>query len=164
MSPIARTFLALVALVIAFYLPSSFAAQKAPDFSLKSDKAVVKLSSYRGQVVYVDFWASWCKPCRKSFPFLNEMHKRYQNKGLKVIGINLDTTPSDAKRFLNKFPAQFTIAYDPEGKTPQQYKLSVMPTSYLVDRNGNLINIHKGFKEGQAAEIESIIVKALSRK
>jgi thiol-disulfide isomerase/thioredoxin len=140
------------------------AASKAPQFSLKGDQSNVSLSSYKGKVVYVDFWASWCKPCRKSFPFLNEMHERYKKKGLKVIGINLDSNQADAQKFLKRFPANFIIAYDPEGETPKQYHLSVMPTSYLIDRKGNLINIHKGFKEGQTSEIEHKIQQALAKK
>ncbi|MCW9013247.1 MAG: TlpA family protein disulfide reductase [Gammaproteobacteria bacterium] len=139
-------------------------AERAPDFSLPGDKSAVKLSSFKGKVVYVDFWASWCKPCRKSFPFMNDMHKRYEKKGLKVIGINLDSEKADADRFLKKFPADFTVAYDAEGKTPKTYKLSVMPTSYLIDRRGNMIDIHQGFKEGQAADLETKIKKALASK
>ena len=159
-----RSIIAVTALFFALFNSTTYAASKAPDFSLKGDKAAVKLSSYRGSVVYVDFWASWCKPCRKSFPFLNEMHERYKSKGLKVIGINLDTDAGDARKFLEKFPASFTIAYDPQGNTPKQYQLSVMPTSYLIDRKGNLINIHKGFKEGQTQDLEQKIQKALAQK
>lgn len=92
------------------------------------------------------------------------MHERYRNKGLKVIGINLDTEISDAQKFLSKFPAKFSIAYDPEGKIPQKYQLSVMPTSYIIDKKGRLINIHKGFKESQAQDIEQLIQQALANK
>ena len=159
-----RSIFAVVIPFLLLFNSSVFAAQKAPDFSLQGDKTAIKLSSYKGKVVYVDFWASWCKPCRKSFPFLNTIHERYKNKGLKVIGINLDSDKSDAKKFLSKYPANFSIAYDPEGKTPKQYRLSVMPTSYLIDRQGNLINIHKGFKEAQTQDIEQKIQQALSKK
>ena len=92
------------------------------------------------------------------------MHDRYKNRGLKVIGINLDSEMGDARKFLSKFPAKFTIAYDPKGTTPKQYGLSVMPTSYLIDRKGNLINIHKGFKESHAQDIEREIQKALANR
>ena len=155
---------ALHALFIAICTPNVFAAQKAPGFSLKSDNSTINLSAYRGKVVYVDFWASWCKPCRKSFPFLNEMHNRYEKKGLKVIGINLDAEISDARKFLKRYPASFSIAYDPEGKTPKQYKLSVMPTSYLIDRRGNIIDIHKGFREDDRDQLEARIKKLLYGK
>ena len=143
---------------------SSTYAQKAPAFTLDGDKGKISLNSYRNQVVYVDFWASWCKPCRKSFGFMNDMETRYGKKGLKIIAINLDNERSDASGFLKKHPANFTIAYDPNGKTPGAYNLKVMPTSYLIDRKGNLVNIHKGFKEDQTDKLEKIIVQALNKK
>ena len=154
----------LLAFFILVTLSTHSYAQKAPGFSLQSDKGTLKLSSLKGKVVYIDFWASWCKPCRKSFPFMNNMHKQYGKKGLKVIGINLDSEKSDADNFLKKYPASFTIAYDPQGKTPESYKLSVMPTSYIVDRKGNIVDTHKGFKEGQASSLEDKIKKALAKK
>ncbi len=149
-------------LLIAFSAPSF--AQKAPDFSLDGDNGKVKLSDYKNKVVYVDFWASWCKPCQKSFSFMNDMETRYGKKGFKIIAINLDSDKAAAKSFLKKHPAKFTIAYDPEGKTPNMYKLKVMPTSYLIDRRGNLVNVHKGFKKNQTADLERMIVKTLNKK
>lgn len=138
-------------------------AQKAPAFSLKGDKGNVTLSTYKNKVVYVDFWASWCKPCRKSFPFMNEMQARYAKQGLQIIGINLDNDKQAARDFLKKNPAEFTIAYDPDGKTPGLYNLKVMPTSYLIDRKGNLVHVHKGFKENQKQKMEALILKTLKK-
>jgi len=152
----------LVLLIISF--SSSAFAKKAPNFSLKGDKQKVSLAAYKNQVVYVDFWASWCKPCQKSFPFMNTLEKKYGNKGLKIIAINLDSDVSAAKGFLKKNPAKFTVAYDPEGSTAGAYGLKVMPTSYLIDRKGNLINVHKGFKENQKAKLERMITKALASR
>ncbi|VAW67259.1 Thioredoxin family protein [hydrothermal vent metagenome] len=154
---------ALFILLTILFSTASF-AQKAPEFSLKGDSGKVSLASYKGQVVYVDFWASWCKPCRKSFPFMNNMHKKYGKKGLKVIAINLDSDHSSAAKFLKKNPAKFTIAYDPEGETANNYGLKVMPTSYLIDKKGNIINTHKGFKSNQTEKLEKHIVKALNKK
>lgn len=139
-------------------------AQKAPDFTLPGDKGKVSLSSFKNKVVYVDFWASWCKPCRKSFPFMNDLQTRYGKQGLQIIGINLDSDRSAALTFLENRPASFILAYDPEGKTPQAYGLKVMPTSYLIDRRGQVIFVHKGFKEDQQQELEKLIVKALNSK
>ncbi len=153
-----------VLFILLFPLSHQLQAQKAPNFSLKGNTGQISLSSYKNKVVYVDFWASWCKPCRKSFPFMNEMQQRYASKGLQIIGINLDTDQSAAAAFLKKNPAKFTIAYDPEGKTPGMYKLKVMPTSYLIDRRGNLINVHRGFKEDQKHELEMLLKKALDKK
>ena len=155
--------LALVLTLSVAFFSTPAAAKKAPDFTLDGDKGKVSLSAQKNKVVYVDFWASWCKPCRKSFPFMNDMQQRYGKKGLKVIAINLDNDKAAAKKFLSKHPAKFTIAYDPNGKTPGLYGLKVMPTSYLIDRKGNLIDIHKGFKENQKAKLEKRIAKALGK-
>lgn len=136
-------------------------AQQAPAFSLASDNGEVNLKQYRNKIVYVDFWASWCKPCRESFSFMNEMQKKYAARGLQIIAINLDDQRSAADAFLSKYPAQFKIAYDPEGKTPAAYGVKVMPTSYLLDRKGNIIFTHKGFKQNQTNELEQHIAQAL---
>ena len=95
---------------------------------------------------------------------MNDMETRYAKKGLKIIAVNLDSNHSDAKKFLQKNPAKFTIAYDPDGATPQKYKLQVMPTSYLIDKKGNLLKVHKGFKNSQKADLEKMIVQAINRK
>jgi len=139
-------------------------AQQAPAFSLASDNGEISLDQYRNKIVYVDFWASWCKPCRESFPFMNEMQKKYANKGLQIIAINLDDQRSAANAFLSKYPAQFKVAYDPQGTTPTSYGVEVMPTSYLLDRRGNIIFTHKGFKQNQTGELEQHIVEALKQR
>jgi len=95
---------------------------------------------------------------------MNNMESRYGKKGFKIIAINLDSDQAAAQTFLKKHPAKFTIAYDPEGKTPNMYKLKVMPTSYLIDRKGNLVNVHKGFKKNQTAKIEKLIVQTLNKR
>lgn len=155
----------ILTLIFLLLISATTQAQKALDFSLSGDNGTtIKLSSYKNQIVYVDFWASWCKPCRQSFPFLNEMHQRYASKGLKIIAINLDDNKKAAAAFLKKYPASFTIAYDPEGKTPSKYGLKVMPTSYLIDRRGQIINIHKGFKEDQAKALENMISQSLNKR
>lgn len=136
-------------------------AQQAPAFSLASDNGEISLDQYRNKIVYVDFWASWCKPCRESFSFMNEMQKKYADKGLQIIAINLDDQRSAASAFLSKYPAQFKIAYDPQGKTPASYGVKVMPTSYLLDRKGNIIFTHKGFKQNQTDELEQRITQAI---
>ncbi|MCW8936298.1 MAG: TlpA family protein disulfide reductase [Gammaproteobacteria bacterium] len=157
-----RPFFIIITLIILF--SSQSYAQKAPAFTLEGDKGKISLSNYKNQVVYIDFWASWCKPCRKSFTFMNEMQDRYGKKGFKIIAINLDNEREAANDFLKKHPAKFSIAYDKDGKTPGLYKLKVMPTSYLIDRRGNLLNIHKGFKENQTNELENLIIQALNKK
>lgn len=95
---------------------------------------------------------------------MNEIHKKYRSQGLKVIAVNLDTEIKDAREFLKNTPADFSIAYDPQGTTPEKYKLSVMPTSYLIDRKGRIIDTHKGFKDSTKDVLESKIKKALVKK
>ena len=92
------------------------------------------------------------------------MHSKYESQGLKIIGISLDSTKKQAHRFLEKMPALFSIAYDPDGNTADAYNVQVMPTSYLIDREGNLIFSHKGFKTKQEKQLEEELVKALSNK
>ena len=136
-------------------------ARKAPDFNLPGNEKVIKLSDYKNQVVYVDFWASWCVPCRASFPFMNQMQEKYADQGLKIIAINLDEYKKNALRFLKIIPADFTIAYDPEGNISQAYKLSAVPSIYLIDKAGNIFYTHQGFKPKDFDELENIIRQAL---
>jgi len=137
-------------------------AGKAPDFSLQGDDSVISLSSYKGKVIYLDFWASWCVPCRQSFPFMNEMHEKYSDAGLKIIAVNLDTEAEKAKHFLKRIPADFTVAYDAEGKVPELYKLSVVPGFYLINREGEIVYKHSGFRHSQNEKLESKIQQVLS--
>lgn len=145
-------------------LPETTLAQKAPAFKLKSDQGIISLSRLKGRVVYLDFWASWCKPCRKSFPFMNELHARYRQQGLVVIAINLDEEKSDAALFLEKFPAHFVVAYDAEGDTARNYDLTIMPSSWIINRKGNIISQHAGFKESDMDTIETNIRRVLTVK
>ncbi len=154
----------LIGLCFFIFSISTATAQKAPAFSLKGDNGQVTLSQYKNTVVYLDFWASWCKPCLKSFSFMNSMQKKYGKKGLQIIAINLDDDRAAATSFLKNHPASFTIAYNPEGNVPNAYNLSVMPTSYLIDRQGNIIASHKGYKDSQANTLEKTIVQALSKR
>ncbi|PCI08965.1 MAG: redoxin [Gammaproteobacteria bacterium] len=142
----------------------SVQAQKAPDFELPSDNKKIILSDLKGKVVYLDFWASWCIPCRKSFPWMNEMHAKYDNKKFVIVAVNLDSSKTDAQKFLKKVPAKFIIAYDPDGEIASKYKLKVMPSSYLIDKTGTLVYGHKGYREGDVNVIENKIQKLLNSK
>jgi len=154
--------LSVVFLSCFFISSSQAAAVDAPAFSLKGDNGQISLNKYRGKVIYLDFWASWCVPCRKSFPWMNAMQNKYKAKGLVVIGVNLDDNREAAKAFLSQVPADFTIAYDPDGETPGKYQVEVMPTSYLIDRDGKLVYKHRGFKKSQSAEMEHKISSLLA--
>jgi thiol-disulfide isomerase/thioredoxin len=136
--------------------------QPAPLFELPSEQPTsLVLQQLRGQVVYLDFWASWCGPCRQSFPWMAEMHRRHAAQGLAVVAVNLDTRMADAQAFLKSVPAPFRIAYDPKGQTPREYAIKAMPTSLLIGRDGRVRLIHAGFRPSDTAALEAAILEAL---
>jgi peroxiredoxin len=137
---------------------------KAPDFQLSGDKGLVRLSNNSGSVVYVDFWASWCGPCKQSFGWMNAMQEKYGAQGLKVIGVNLDAKTEDAKKFLAQSPANFTVVYDAKGDVPKAFGVKGMPTSFLVSKSGKIIFQHLGFKEADRDNLEQQIKAALEAK
>ncbi len=115
----------------------------------------------KGTVVLLDFWASWCVPCRKSFPWMNALQQKYADRGLTVIAVNVDTEKQLATEFLQATPAQFHIEYDPQGSLATQLNVTAMPTSFLLDRNGKIIKQHAGFREAQLATREQEIERLL---
>ena len=133
----------------------------APSFTLPTRGGTVALDSLRGNVVYVDFWASWCGPCQKSFPWMKSLHDRLGSKGLVIVAINLDKDRSAADDFLAKYPAPFQVAFDPSGKTAKAYKVWGMPTSYVVGPTGAILATHPGFDPKRTAAIEAEIENAL---
>jgi thiol-disulfide isomerase/thioredoxin len=137
----------------------------APAFALPTAKGdTVALESLRGRVVYVDFWASWCGPCKRSFPWMNELTQRYGAQGFTVVAINVDKKREDAERFLAQTPAQFTIVYDPAGATPSSFGVKGMPSSYLIDAKGNVIAVEQGFRDEQKGTIEQRIKSLVAVK
>jgi cytochrome c biogenesis protein CcmG/thiol:disulfide interchange protein DsbE len=136
---------------------------KVPDLMLETAQGKLSLDKLQGQVVYVDFWASWCGPCRKSFPWMNQMQQRYGNKGFKIVAVNVDSDQALANKFLTEHNANFTIAYDPQGKAASAFKVKGMPNSYLIDRNGQIHSSHIGFREKDVASMEAEI-KALIKQ
>jgi cytochrome c biogenesis protein CcmG/thiol:disulfide interchange protein DsbE len=106
------------------------------------------------KVVYLDFWASWCVPCRKSFPWLNAMHTRYGDRGLRIVGINLDREREDADRFLARYPASFDLIFNPSGSLAEHWSLQGMPSAVLVDTRGEVLARHIGFRADRTEEYE----------
>jgi cytochrome c biogenesis protein CcmG, thiol:disulfide interchange protein DsbE len=119
------------------------------------------LASLRGKVVLLDFWASWCEPCRHSFPWLNAMQAKYAARGLVIIGVNVDREQADANRFLRDVPAQFRIVYDPAGALASHYDLPGMPVSYLIAPNGDIVGRHLGFRNAERDQREAQLQKLL---
>jgi thiol-disulfide isomerase/thioredoxin len=122
------------------------------------------LQEFRGKVVVLDFWASWCVPCRRSFPWMNSMQEKYGDDGLVIIGVNLDAVHADAQAFLQETPAEFRIVSDPQGTLAREHDVIAMPTSYIFDRDGNLVTRHLGFKVKRQEEYEALLVETLNRK
>lgn len=139
----------LLPILLACSLPLSSASaavqEGQPLPKLSSLVPGAKLPNTTGKVVLVDFWASWCGPCALSFPALNQLHQRYESKGLVVIGIGVDDDPAKFKSFAEKRKASFRLVHDSEKKAVAHFGPSSMPTSYLVDRKGVIRHIHKGF-------------------
>lgn len=150
--------------VLVCLLFPSHAIHAAPrlDLIVEDEKGVaIELSQFSDQLVYVDFWASWCGPCRKSFPWMNQMHQKYADQGLTIIAINLDTEPGLANGFLAETPAEFMIAYDPEMQVAGEFDILGMPSSYLFDQQGNLVAKHVGFYRENHAKYEAEIQRWL---
>jgi cytochrome c biogenesis protein CcmG/thiol:disulfide interchange protein DsbE len=137
--------------------------EAAPGFSLPTGGGPpIALDNLRGQVVYVDFWASWCGPCRRSFPWMNELQQRYADRGLAIVAINVDKKRADAERFLQANPAHFSVVYDPEGATALAYDVPGMPSSYLIDRRGRVVDAEPGFRDERKGAREAAIAKLLA--
>jgi len=158
-----RWALALAAALLAPMALATDAGETAPLFTLPNAKGEsVALDKLRGKVVYVDFWASWCGPCRRSFPWMNEMQQKYGSRGLVVVGVNVDKKRSDAERFLAQIPATFAIVYDEPGATPSAYGVKGMPSSYLIDTQGKVTYVERGFLDEHKADLEQRMVALLA--
>ncbi len=135
--------------------------QSAPEVELPG-ASVAHLSDLRGKLVYVDFWASWCGPCKQSFPWMNEMQKKYAARGFQVLAINLDAKRGDADGFLAWNPASFALAFDPRGESARRFGVRAMPTSVLIGADGKLLYLHQGFRNEERAQLEAQIAAALN--
>jgi peroxiredoxin len=137
------------------------AGDAAPAFSLPDleGKGKVDLSQYRGKVVWLDFWASWCPPCLSSLPELEKMRKQMPAKEFQIVAINVDKDPKKARKFLKKNPVGYPSASDPKGSMPEMFGLETMPTSYLIDRDGTIKHVHKGYRDGDIKSIRREVRK-----
>jgi thiol-disulfide isomerase/thioredoxin len=122
------------------------------------------LGAIEGKVVWVDFWASWCAPCRRSFPWMNAMHEKYADQGLTIVAVNVDKERRLAEQFLRETPARFMLHYDPEGKLAEAFGVQAMPSSFMLDADGNVLATHYGFKLANTEEYEQAIRSALAEQ
>lgn len=131
------------------------AGDRAPAFAAPTlgGGGTVELGHYRGKIVYLDFWASWCAPCLTAVPEVEAMRKEFPSTDFQVIAVNLDQTAYKALRFLAKNPIGYPSASDPKGRLPGQFGVDTMPTSYLIDREGVIRYVHRGFKRGDTAKL-----------
>ncbi len=132
----------------------------APNFTLKSlDGKNLKLSEMTGNVVLINFWASWCAPCRQEMPLLNALHKKYQALGFTVLGVNVEEDVKNARGFLKNFPVDFPVLLDNKNRVSKQYNVVAMPTTVVVDRDGNMRFLHQGYKPGDEDKYRKMVKK-----
>ena len=140
--------------------------EAAPVFSLpdlRNPSQSLSLSDYRGQVVYLDFWASWCGPCRRSFPVLEEVYQEFSEQGFTVVAVNVDEETEMAMEFLERYPVSYPLLLDPDGNTPALYGIKGMPTAYLIDRAGVVRHVHEGFRKSDAEVVRRLVEAELKR-
>ncbi len=157
---------ALAALIILASGPLTAATPKsAPDVALRSaDGTVVQLAAYKGKVLLVDFWASWCVPCKTSFPALDAIYREYQPRGLEVLAVNLDEERRHAEAFLSAHPHRMTVLFDPQGTSPLAFGVKGMPTSYVIDKTGTIRFTHMGYSGDVDVRYRQEITQLLSER
>ncbi|WP_321277531.1 TlpA disulfide reductase family protein [Thiomicrorhabdus indica] len=133
--------------------PNSFAYAE----TLALHKLSPELQNYTGRWIYLDFWASWCAPCQASFPFMNQLHQQMQSKNFTVVAVNVDENRQDADIFLQTTPASFPILFDAQGTLPSALQVQAMPTSYLINPEGQIVWQHQGFLKKDAESIQQLI-------
>ena len=150
-SNILRPWLGITAAVLLAVSTSSAGLEQsaAPDFTLKSvDGDNLRLSEFRGEVVLINFWASWCGPCRQEMPVLSELHDKYKALGFTVLGVNVEEESGKARKLLQEMPVSFPVLLDNDSVVSKLYDVVAMPSTVLVDRDGNMRYQHKGYKPG----------------
>jgi peroxiredoxin len=144
----------IIALIFSVLTASSLASgglegQMAPDFALKSsDGRNLRLSEYRGNVVMINFWATWCGPCRQEMPLLDELYNRYERVGFNLLGVNIDDDSSRAMRMVEELGVDFPVLFDAQKEVSELYEVGAMPVTVIVDRQGMVRFVHHGYKPG----------------
>lgn len=136
----------------------------APDFTLKSRSGEnIRLSELRGQVVMVNFWASWCGPCRQEMPLLDDLYEQYQDYGFELLGVNVDENTADAEALLARIPVSFPILFDPQGSLSKAWAVDAMPSTVLIDRDGMVRYLHRGYRSGEekiyAEKLRALVIE-----
>jgi peroxiredoxin len=128
---------------------SGLTGQPAPDFALKSSSGEnLRLSEHRGDVVMVNFWATWCGPCRQEMPLLDELYTRYQRVGFSLLGVNIDDDSRKAMNMISELGVSFPVLFDARKEVSKLYEVDAMPVTVIIDREGNVRHVHHGYKPG----------------
>ena len=136
----------------------------APGFTLASrDGEQVSLGDLKGTVVMVNFWATWCVPCRQEMPHLQALYERYNSLGFELLAVNVEDNPAGARKWLDETPVTFPVLFDPKNEVSKLYKVTAMPSTVLIGRDGNMRFIHHGYKPGYEGEYQTQ-VRALLRE
>lgn len=155
----------MVFLVLPFSVSAISVGETVPSFKARTidGSKSLALEDYRGKVVLLDFWASWCPPCLKSLPKYNDLRREIGTANFEIVAINVDENTDDARKFLQKHPVSYPIAKDPKGILPGVFGVKAMPTSYLIDQNGVVQYVHAAFKEGDIEKIKVEIQKLIAK-
>ncbi len=144
----------IVALLLSVFAATSLASSKlegqtAPDFALKSSTGEnMRLSEYRGDVVMINFWATWCGPCRQEMPLLDELYQRYSRVGFNLLGVNIDDDSRRAMQMIEELGVDFPVLFDATKRVSEMYDVDAMPVTVIVDREGTVRYVHQGYKPG----------------
>ncbi|MGA8204825.1 MAG: TlpA disulfide reductase family protein [Woeseiaceae bacterium] len=145
--------LVLGAFAVSGLASSDLTGQAAPDFALKSSTGEnLRLSEYRGDVVMVNFWATWCGPCRQEMPLLDQLYSRYERVGFTLLGVNIDDNSSKAMNMVQELGVSFPVLFDSRKEVSKLYQVDTMPATVLIDREGTVRYIHHGYKPGYENE------------
>lgn len=148
--------LGLAAVLATF--PAIAATPAAGDFTLPArDGGSVQLSGLRGQVVMINFWATWCGPCRQEMPLLEQLHSKYEPLGFTLLGVNVEPDSAAAQDWLRKVPVSFPILFDRENKVSEQFGVEAMPSTVLIDREGRVRHVHRGYKPGDESTYADLV-------
>jgi thiol-disulfide isomerase/thioredoxin len=146
--------IAAIVAAIAFAMPAlAGTGGPAPSFTLSSnDGKNVSLAQYQGQVVMINFWASWCGPCRTEMPLLDSIYRKYKPMGFTLIGVNVEPDRTAAEAWLKQTPVTFPVLFDAKSVVSTLYSVPGMPTTVFIDRKGNVRTLHQGYKPGDENE------------
>jgi cytochrome c biogenesis protein CcmG/thiol:disulfide interchange protein DsbE len=140
----------------------------APDGKLKTTEGeAVRVADFKGKVLIVDYWATWCGPCKASFPKIDALYKKHKDEGLEVVAINENDEPKDMKaiaEFVKETGASFTIALDSDGKLASKYAVETMPSTFVIDRSGVVRYVHAGYHDDEAEKLEKEVSKLLAEE